>query len=58
MNDDDHLKRAFAVARRASRNGNPPFGAVLVRGCRLTRTEGDGPGARSLIRPREADLFR
>jgi coenzyme F420-0:L-glutamate ligase/coenzyme F420-1:gamma-L-glutamate ligase len=34
------------------------IGAVLVRGCRVTRAEGDGPGARSLVRPREADLFR
>ncbi len=30
MNDEDFLRRAFAVARRARANGNPPFGAVLV----------------------------
>ncbi|MGE0744265.1 MAG: nucleoside deaminase [Rhodospirillales bacterium] len=30
MDDDDHLRRAFAVARRAGAHGNPPFGAVLV----------------------------
>lgn len=30
MNDEDFMKRAFAVARRARENGNPPFGAVLV----------------------------
>lgn len=30
MNDQDHLRLAFAVARRAGVNGNPPFGAVLV----------------------------
>ena len=32
--------------------------AVLVRGAGAKRTEGDGPGARALIRPRELDLFR
>lgn len=30
MNDEDLLRRAFAVARRAGERGNPPFGAVLV----------------------------
>jgi coenzyme F420-0:L-glutamate ligase/coenzyme F420-1:gamma-L-glutamate ligase len=32
--------------------------AVLVRGCRTAAVPGDGPGARSLVRPRETDLFR
>jgi coenzyme F420-0:L-glutamate ligase/coenzyme F420-1:gamma-L-glutamate ligase len=34
------------------------IGAVLVRGADAVRTSGDGPGARSLARPRESDLFR
>jgi len=34
------------------------IGAVLVRGASVVRAAGDGPGARSLVRPRETDLFR
>lgn len=30
MSDEDFLRLAFAVARRAGVNGNAPFGAVLV----------------------------
>lgn len=32
MDDENFLRRAFVVARRARANGNPPFGAVLVDG--------------------------
>lgn len=32
--------------------------AVLIRGVPVASTSGDGPGARSLRRPRELDLFR
>jgi hypothetical protein len=36
------------------------IGAVLVRGSGdgVARRGDDGPGARSLVRPRETDLFR
>ena len=30
MSDEDLLRRAFALARRARAHGNPPFGALLV----------------------------
>lgn len=30
MNDEDFLRRAFDVARRAGEKGNPPFGSILV----------------------------
>ena len=30
MTDEDYMKLAFAVARRAEQNGNTPFGAILV----------------------------
>ena len=30
MGEDELLRRAFAAARRAAVNGNPPFGSVLV----------------------------
>lgn len=30
MNDEDFMRRAFAIARRAKDNGNLPFGALLV----------------------------
>jgi tRNA(Arg) A34 adenosine deaminase TadA len=32
MKDEDFIKRAFDVARRARAKGNPPFGAILVDG--------------------------
>ena len=32
MTDDAYMKLAFAVARRATDSGNPPFGAILVDG--------------------------
>jgi tRNA(Arg) A34 adenosine deaminase TadA len=32
MQDEDGLRLAFAVARRARGKGNPPFGALLVDG--------------------------
>lgn len=30
MGEEELLRRAFAAARRAAANGNPPFGSVLV----------------------------
>lgn len=30
MTDDDYMKLAFAMARRAEKKGNAPFGAILV----------------------------
>ena len=30
MDEEDLLRRAFAAARRAAVNGNPPFGSVLA----------------------------
>ncbi len=30
MNDEEYLKQAFAIARRAGEKGNLPFGAILV----------------------------
>lgn len=30
MTDEDYMKLAFAVARRAGANGNPTFGSILV----------------------------
>ncbi len=30
MGEEERLRRAFAAARRAAANGNPPFGSVLV----------------------------
>ena len=30
MTDEDYMKLAISVARRADANGNPPFGSILV----------------------------
>ena len=30
MTDEDYMRLAFAVARRAEENGNTPFGSILV----------------------------
>ncbi len=30
MNDEELMRRAYAAAKRAAGNGNPPFGSVLV----------------------------
>ncbi len=30
MNDEELMRRAYAIAKRAADNGNPPFGSVLV----------------------------
>ena len=30
MTDEDYMRLAFEVARRAEKSGNTPFGAILV----------------------------
>lgn len=58
--DDDHLRDAIAVAASARRNGNHPFGAVLVdaRGNVLLRAENTVVTTRDLTGHAETNLVR
>lgn len=62
MNEDDrtHLRDAIAVALSARRNGNHPFGAVLVdaRGRVLLRAENSVVTGRDLTGHAETNLVR
>jgi tRNA(Arg) A34 adenosine deaminase TadA len=58
--DQQHLRAAFAIARRARRNGNHPFGAVLVdaNGARILEAENTVVTGNDCTGHAEANLMR
>jgi tRNA(Arg) A34 adenosine deaminase TadA len=60
MQDEDGLRRAFALARRARANGNPPFGAVLVdkHGAVVLEAENTATSERDCTGHAETNLIR
>jgi tRNA(Arg) A34 adenosine deaminase TadA len=60
MQDEDGMRRAFAVARRARANGNPPFGALLVdgKGAVVLEAENTATSERDCTGHAETNLIR
>jgi tRNA(Arg) A34 adenosine deaminase TadA len=58
--DQQHLRAAFAIGRRARRNGNHPFGAVLVdvNGARILEAENTVVTGNDCTGHAEANLMR